>query len=83
MSEKERISNPSMGSNKLGSETREQAGTGMPAGSDTQTRIAALDADKKRQESEKDERVNDDELIVNNKDGRSHFPIDATDNTDS
>lgn len=42
MAEKERITNPSMGSNELGSETREEVVTGISAGTDTQLKITAL-----------------------------------------
>lgn len=73
MSEKERISNPSMGSNKVGSETRETKGSGMPAGTDTQTQMAALS--KKKEKSD----INDDELVVKNEKGKSQLPKDSGD----
>ncbi len=46
MPEKERIVNPSMGSNEVGSETREEASTGVSAGTDTQLEITALGGKK-------------------------------------
>ena len=51
MPEKERIVNPSMGSNEVGSETKEQAPTGVSAGTDTQTQIAALGGKKHKDTS--------------------------------
>lgn len=46
MPEKERIVNPSMGSNEVGSETQEEAPTGVSAGTDTQLQITALGGKK-------------------------------------
>ncbi len=46
MPEKERIVNPSMGSNEVGSETKEEAPTGVSAGTDTQLEITALGGKK-------------------------------------
>jgi len=46
MPEKERIINPSMGSNELGSETQEESPTGVSAGTDTQLEITALGGKK-------------------------------------
>ncbi|HXS55052.1 MAG TPA: hypothetical protein VN726_02945 [Hanamia sp.] len=77
MAEKERITNPSMGSNELGSETSHEAPMGVSAGSDTQLHIAAL-AGKKHKKSE--ENVNDDELVIDNDDIGEGFPeADETD----
>lgn len=42
MAEKEIITNPSMGSNKLGTETNEERSSGVSAGSDTQLKLTAL-----------------------------------------
>ena len=69
MSEKERITSPSMGSNELGRTTSEEIHTGVSAGTDTQLHIAALDAEKHK----KDKNVNDDEKVVKNTDGNSKF----------
>ena len=56
MAEKERITNPSMGSNKLGAETNEEASTGISAGTDTQLKLAALSGKKhKKDKNTKDE----------------------------
>ena len=48
MPEKERITNPSMGSNEVGTETREPASTGVSAGTDTQLQKAALGGKKNK-----------------------------------
>ena len=81
MAEKERITNPSMGSNELGSETTEKRGSGVSAGTDTQLQMAALSAQKKKEEDEQKtnvynlevENVNDDEKVVRNVDGENEF----------
>lgn len=49
MAEKERITRPTSGSNEVGEETEERRGKGMPAGTDTQTKIAALSTDQKKE----------------------------------
>ena len=56
MAEKERISRPSSGSNKLGSETNERMGKGVSAGTDTQTRLAALNTSKHKKTKGKGEK---------------------------
>lgn len=48
MAERERISRPTSGSNEVGEVTEEIRGTGMLAGTDTQTHIAALDSKLKK-----------------------------------
>lgn len=48
MAEKERITDPTSGSNELGSETEKISGTGVSAGTDTQTQMAALSAQRKK-----------------------------------
>jgi hypothetical protein len=58
MAEKERITNPSMGSNELGAETNEEVSTGISAGTDTQLKLAALSGRKRK----KDKNTNDDEV---------------------
>ncbi len=47
MAEKEIITNPSMGSNELGTETIEESSTGISAGTDTQLTLTALGGKKK------------------------------------
>lgn len=77
MAEKERITNPSMGSNELGSETSEEIHTGVSAGSDTQLHITAL-AGKKHKKVHND--VNNDELVIKNNDTEKGFlKADQTD----
>jgi hypothetical protein len=58
MAERERITDPSMGSNELGRETSEEIHTGVSAGSDTQLHITAL-AGKKHKKKHKN--ANEDE----------------------
>lgn len=48
MPEKERIVNPSMGSNEVGTETKEQVHTGVSAGTDTQLQMTALGGKKNK-----------------------------------
>lgn len=52
MAEKDRISNPSMGSNDLRRETSERRDAGVSPGSDIQTQMAAISAQKKKEEDE-------------------------------
>ena len=52
MPETERITDPSMGSNELGTETTERRGAGISAGTDTQTQIAAISAQRKKEEDQ-------------------------------
>lgn len=59
MLEKRRITQPTMGSNDLGSETPETKGSGLPSGTDTQTRLAALSTGKKT-----GRHINDDEKVI-------------------
>lgn len=58
MSEKEKITQPTMGSNKPGSETTEQSGKGISAGTDTQTRLAALNTSKNKKAKYKENKKN-------------------------
>lgn len=46
MAEKEIITNPSMGSNELGTETNEERSSGISAGTDTQLELTALGGKK-------------------------------------
>lgn len=71
MSEKERITQPTMGSNDLGSETPKTTGSGLPSGTDTQTRLAALSTDKKSGSP-----INDDEKVLRNREGKTEFEED-------
>ena len=76
MPEKDRISNPSMGSENLGNEEPETRGSGISSGSDIQTQMAAISAQRKKMkdqealktksEDEKIERTNkqDDSGII-------------------
>ena len=68
MSEKERITQPTMGSNDSGSETPENPSSGLPSGTDTQTRLAALSTDKKP-----GNHINDDEKVLKNREGKTEF----------
>jgi len=54
MPEKERITNPSMGSNEVGTETREAASTGVSAGTDTQLEKTALGGKKHKKNERAD-----------------------------
>ena len=58
MSEKERISRPTSGSNKPGTETTEIMGKGISAGTDTQTRLAALNTSKNKKTKSKEDKKN-------------------------
>lgn len=55
MAEKDRITNPSMGSNDLGEETTQRKGSGISPGTDTQTQIAAIGAQKKKEKEQEEE----------------------------
>ena len=68
MAEKERITNPSMGSNELGTETHEEVITGVSAGTNTQLHLAALSGNKHKKNY-----INDDEKVVKNANGESEF----------
>lgn len=52
MAEKDRMNNPSMGSNELRDETTERRGGGVAPGADIQTQMAAISAQKKKEEDE-------------------------------
>lgn len=56
MPEKENITNPSMGSNKVGEETTKKRGKGVSAGTDTQTQMAAISAEEKEKEEKKEKK---------------------------
>lgn len=76
MAEKDRISQPSQGSEKLGTETTETHSRGISAGTDTQTKIAAASAQQKKEKDQQKKKtgVNDDEKVVRNSEGTSTFP---------
>ncbi|HEY5368825.1 MAG TPA: hypothetical protein VIJ75_07525 [Hanamia sp.] len=71
MAEKKIITNPSMGSNKLGEETDEVESSGISAGSDTQLMITALGGKKHRRkldpDDEKKKEKNKAEFLARNK----------------
>lgn len=48
MPEKDRITNPSMGSEELGNEEPETRSSGISSGTDTQTQMAAISAQRKK-----------------------------------
>jgi len=58
MSEKEKITQPTSGSNKLGTETTEKRGKGISAGTDTQTHLAALNTSKNKKTKNKVDKKN-------------------------
>lgn len=55
MAEKDKITNPSMGSNDLEKETTEKRGGGIAPGSDIQTQMAAISAQKKKEGEQEEE----------------------------
>jgi hypothetical protein len=67
MSDTERTTQPSLGSNDLGTETNDTHRTGVSSGTDTQLHLAAK-SDKKHPQN-----VNDDEKVVKNPDGEEEF----------
>lgn len=69
MEEKVRITNPSMGSNDLGTERSEEVGMHVSAGTNTQLHLAALSGNK----AKKNKNINDDEKVVKNTNGKSEF----------
>ena len=67
MADKERISNPSSGSNELGDETKENRITGgLSAGSDTQLHMTALGG-KKHKDHNKDSKTEATKNVINKK----------------
>lgn len=69
MEEKVRITNPSMGSNDLGTERSEEVGMHVSAGTNTQLHLAALSGNKPK----KGRNINDDEKVVKKTNGKSEF----------
>lgn len=71
MADREQITQPSLGSNELGTETNDtHLETGVSAGTDTQLHLTA--AGGKKHKKNKD--VNDDEKVVKNQNGENEFP---------
>ena len=68
MSDTERISQPSQGSNDVGSETNDTHITGVSSGTDTQLHLAAKSGNKHNKGN-----VNDDEEVVKNSDSEEEF----------
>lgn len=67
MTDTERITQPSMGSNDVGSETNNTDLTGVSSGTDTQLHLAAKSGNKHKKN------VNDDEKVVKNPNGEEEF----------
>ena len=67
MSDTERITQPSLGSNDLGAESNDTHVTGVSAGTDTQLHLAAKSGNKHKKN------VNDDEKVVINPNGEEEF----------
>jgi hypothetical protein len=67
MTDTERITQPSMGSNNVGSETNDTDLTGVSSGTDTQLHLAAKSGNKHKKN------VNDDEKVVKNPNGEEEF----------
>ncbi|MEO8567694.1 MAG: hypothetical protein ABI419_01115 [Ginsengibacter sp.] len=69
MANTKKISQPSQGSEDLGTETRDKRNTGTPsAGTDTQLHLAAKSGHKNKNKS-----TNDDEKVVRNSKGQGKF----------
>lgn len=71
MTEKEIITNPSMGSNELGTETIEERSSGVSAGTDTQLNLTALGGKKQYSKAKTDDDIrkekNKEEFLRKNK----------------
>jgi len=71
MAEKERITNPSMGSNELDEDTREEIHTGISSGTDTQLELTALGGKKKASKNKTNDDIqkekNKEEFLRKNK----------------
>lgn len=69
MAKREQITQPSLGSNELGTETNDTHLTsGISAGTNTQLHLAAKSGKHK-----KNKKINDDEKIVKNPNGENKF----------
>jgi len=74
MSDTQRTTQPSSGSNEVGPETSDTHTKGVFAGTDTQLHLAAKSSNKHKKN------VNDDEEVVKNREGEEEFLIsDETD----
>ena len=70
MADREQITQPSMGSNELGTETSDtHLESGVSAGSDTQLHLAAKSSKKHK----KNKNINDDEKVVKNPRSENKF----------
>ena len=70
----DRTTQPSLGSNDVGSETSDTHVTGISSGTDTQLHLSAKSGNKHKKN------INDDEEIVKNPDGEEEFLMsDETD----
>ena len=70
MADREQITQSSMGSNELGTETTDtHLEGGVSAGSDTQLHIAAKSGNKHK----KNKNVNDDEKVIKKSNGKNEF----------
>ena len=70
MADREQITQPSLGSNELGTETNDtHLKSGVSAGSDTQLHLAAKSGNKHK----KDKNVNDDEKVIKKSNGENEF----------
>ena len=70
MADREQITQPSMGSNELGTETGDtHSESGISAGSDTQLHLAAKSGNKHK----KNKNINDDEKVVKKSNGENEF----------
>ncbi|MEO8414989.1 MAG: hypothetical protein ABI472_15075 [Ginsengibacter sp.] len=68
MADREQITQPSLGSNELGTETNDtHLSSGVSTGTDTQLHLAALSGKKHKKN------VNDDEKVVKNSEGETEF----------
>lgn len=68
MADREQITQPSLGSNELGTETNDTHLTsGVSSGSDTQLHLTALSGKKHKKN------INDDEKVVKNSNGENNF----------
>jgi hypothetical protein len=69
MADREQITQPSMGSNDLGTETNDtHPESGVSAGSDTQLHLAA-----KGKKHKKNKNINDDEKVLKQSNGENKF----------
>ena len=67
MADNERVTQPSQGSNDVGSETNDTRVAGVSSGTDSQLHLAAKSDNKHRKN------VNDDEEVVKNANGEEEF----------